>query len=86
MKGLRKLELVIDKSRFSLDGGDAESKIFWPLQNALSGRIEASIEWVPNFSEPIRGKWIDGRLEWRTVKDERAIDERVVFNDTEMNW
>jgi hypothetical protein len=85
MKGLRRLELVIDKTRFSLVGGDAESMIFWPLQEAIYERFEASIEWAPNMTEPIRGNWVDGRLEWRTVKDERAI-ERVIFNDAEMNW
>lgn len=86
MKGLRRLELVIDKTRFFLATGDAESMIFLPLQKALHERFEASIEWAPDMTEPIRGEWIDGKLQWRSVKDERAIEGRVIFNDAEMNW
>jgi hypothetical protein len=70
MKGLRRLELVIDKSRFFLEGGDAESRIFWPLQSALYERVGVSTKWPHDLTEPISVTWVDGRFEWRTMEIE----------------
>ena len=34
--------------------------------------------------EPMRGRWVNGKLEWRTVRDDKVVDEEVVLDDLDL--
>jgi hypothetical protein len=95
MKDLRRVEVMIIETEdlFQLFG--VESRIFRHLQNSLEERVkvETSIEWAPrepsrcsdDGAKTIRGTWVDGEMEWRTIEDDRVIGN-VRFLDDGWDW